>query len=82
MLLEVWQLEGMVFVWTPKARFYRLPFNNVFKMVGLYRSIFGFPLEVKLKLQCSKDTLFVFADQALGLWVPLVKNRKAYYSLP
>ena len=35
-----------------------------------------FPIEVKLKLlNCSKETLFVFADNALGPWVPLVKNR-------
>jgi glycosyltransferase involved in cell wall biosynthesis len=35
-----------------------------------------FPLEVKFKLrECATDTLFVFADQALGPWVPLVCDK-------
>ena len=67
-----------VVVWTPRSRFYRLPFKNALKKwLGYIDQYLFFPLEVKLKLRnCSKDTLFVFADQALGLWVPLVKNRK------
>ncbi|HSN48389.1 MAG TPA: glycosyltransferase, partial [Flavobacterium sp.] len=67
-----------VIIWTPKARFYKLPLmKSLKKWLGYIDQYFVFPLEVKLKLRkCSSDTLFVFADQALGPWVPLVKNRK------
>jgi len=65
-------------VWSPKARFYKLPSNNFFKKwLGYIDQYIVFPAEVKFKLfKSSKDTLFVFADQALGPWVPLVKNKK------
>jgi glycosyltransferase involved in cell wall biosynthesis len=65
-------------VWTPKARFYKLPSNNFFKKwLGYIDQYIVFPIEVKFKLfKSSKDTLFVFADQALGPWVPLVKNKR------
>jgi glycosyltransferase involved in cell wall biosynthesis len=64
-------------IWTPKARFYNLPVKSVFKKwLGYVDQYIVFPLEVKLKLrQCTSDTLFVFADQALGPWVPLVCKR-------
>jgi glycosyltransferase involved in cell wall biosynthesis len=67
-----------VVVWSPKARFYKLPLMHSFKKwLGYIDQYIVFPIEVKLKLRnCSKDTLFVFADQALGPWVPLVKSRK------
>lgn len=66
-----------IVVWTPKARFYKLPLVKFLKKwLGYVDQYFLFPIEVKLKLRnCSNDTLFVFADQALGPWIPLVKNR-------
>jgi len=65
-----------VIIWTPQARFYKLPLKSLKKWLGYIDQYLVFPIEVKLKLQkCSKETLFVFADQALGPWVPLVKNR-------
>ena len=65
-------------VWTPKARFYKIPFIKSFKKwLGYIDQYIVFPIVVKLKLhKSSKDTLYVFADQALGPWVPLVKNKK------
>lgn len=78
MLLDGMQERGhQVTIWTPKSRFYKLPLMKSFKKwLGYMDQYLVFPLEVKLKLRkCSKDTLFVFADQALGPWVPLVKNR-------
>ncbi|MBK0368798.1 glycosyltransferase [Flavobacterium agrisoli] len=67
-----------IIVWSPKARFYKLSFAKFLKKwFGYIDQYIVFPLEVKIKLlNCKKDTLFVFADQALGPWVPLVKNRK------
>jgi glycosyltransferase involved in cell wall biosynthesis len=79
MLLNGMQERGHeIIVWTPKARFYKLPFTkSLKKWLGYVDQYIVFPLEVKLKLiNCSKDTLFVFADQALGPWVQLVKDRK------
>jgi glycosyltransferase involved in cell wall biosynthesis len=75
--------EGMlqrghqVEIWSPKARLYTFPIKvSLKKWLGYLDQYLVFPIEVKLKLRnCSKDTLFVFADQALGPWVPLVKNR-------
>lgn len=75
--------EGMkqrghnVQIWMPKARFYGLQLKGTFKKwLGYIDQYIVFPLEVKLKLKhCGTDTLFVFADQALGPWVPLVCNR-------
>jgi glycosyltransferase involved in cell wall biosynthesis len=67
-----------VIVWSPKARFYKLPFiKSLKKWLGYVDQYIVFPLEVKLKLlNYSDDALFVFADQALGPWVPLVNNKK------
>ncbi|GIZ10045.1 MULTISPECIES: glycosyltransferase [Flavobacterium] len=67
-----------VVIWSPKARFYKIPLvSSLKKWMGYIDQYVLFPIEVKFKLKkCSKDTLFVFADQALGPWVPLVKNRK------
>ena len=76
-------LQGMiergheVEVWSPKARFYLLPIRaSLRKWLGYIDQYILFPFEVKLKLRyTSEDSLFVFADQALGPWVPLVRNR-------
>ena len=79
MLLNGMKEKGHeVEVWTPKARFYKIPISKPFKKwLGYIDQYIIFPLEVKLKLlKSSKDSLFVFADQALGPWVSLVKNRK------
>lgn len=65
-------------VWTPKAFFFRLSFRKAFlqKWFGYVDQFLVFPIQVKFKLlNCSKETLFVFSDNALGPWVPLVKKR-------
>ncbi len=78
MLAEGMKQRGHnVQIWMPKARFYRLQLKGTFKKwLGYIDQYMIFPLEVKLKLKhCGTDTLFVFADQALGPWVPLVCSR-------
>jgi glycosyltransferase involved in cell wall biosynthesis len=77
LLVGMGERGHLVEVWTPKARFFNLPVaDSLKKWMGYIDQYLVFPLEVKLKLRnCTKDTLFVFADQALGPWVPLVKNR-------
>lgn len=78
MLLNGMQERGHeIAVWTAKPRFYKLPLTkSLKKWLGYIDQYLVFPIEVKFKLRnCSNDTLFVFADQALGPWVPLVKKR-------
>ncbi|SEG18492.1 glycosyltransferase [Flavobacterium urumqiense] len=69
--------EHRVQIWMPKARFYNLPLKGAIKKwLGYVDQYIMFPFEVQFKLKhCAANTLFVFADQALGPWVPLVKNR-------
>jgi len=64
-------------VWSPKPFFYRLPCPNRFKKwLGYIDQYLVFPIWVRCTLlKTPSDTLFVFADQALGPWVPLVKKR-------
>ena len=66
-----------VTVWRPRAILYSFFANTIFaKWVGYFDQYILFPLWVRFKLlKQSRDTLYVFADQALGPWVPLVANR-------
>jgi glycosyltransferase involved in cell wall biosynthesis len=77
LLLGMRDRGHLVEIWSPKPRFYKLPFiNTIKKWFGYIDQYILFPFEVRLKLiTCSKETLFVFADHALGPWVYLVKNR-------
>ena len=75
--------EGMearghrVEMWTSTAFFGRLPFGvRLQKWLGYIDQFIVFPLQLRLRLkQLPADTLFVFSDQALGPWVPLVAKR-------
>lgn len=63
-------------IWTPRPRFYTLaPVQFLKKWFGYVDQFVLFPGEVKVKLKAvPPDTIFVFADQALGPWVPLVSH--------
>ena len=64
-------------VWTAQPKFFNIPAPGpVKKWLGYIDQFVVFPREVKRKLKsCHKDTLFIFTDHALGMWVPLVANR-------
>lgn len=65
-------------VWSPTAVFFKLSFQKpaLEKWLGYLDQFLVFPIQVKIRLfSCSKETLFVFSDNALGPWVPLVKKR-------
>lgn len=67
-----------VIEWSPTALFFKLAFKKPFleKWLGYIDQFLVFPIQVKLRLfSCSKETLFVFSDNALGPWIPLVKKR-------
>lgn len=71
------ELGHTVEFWSAKPTFYRLPFPVFLKKwLGYIDQFIIFPLEVKRRLKSvDRNTLFVFADQALGPWVPLVADR-------
>ena len=64
-------------VWTATSQFSRLAKSAFLKKwLGYVDQYVLFPSDVHKRLdRCSSDTLFVFADQALGPWVPLVTHR-------
>ena len=67
-----------VAVWSPKAVFFKLAFKKsvLEKWLGYLDQYIIFPIEVRLRLLTNdKETLFVFSDNALGPWIPLVKKR-------
>ena len=78
MLEQAYVARGhQVQVWSPKARVYNLvPRGRLSKWAGYIDQYILFPLWVRKQLKRqSADTLFVFCDQALGPWIPLVKGR-------
>lgn len=64
-------------VWTPTPVLFRLPLRPKWrKWLGYIDQYLLFPLVVRYRLRSMPHgTLFVFADQALGPWVPLVAHR-------
>jgi glycosyltransferase involved in cell wall biosynthesis len=63
--------------WGPEPVAYKLSAAGPLKKwLGYLDQYVLFPRTVKQRLkQCPPDTLFVFTDQALGPWVPLVADR-------
>ena len=62
---------------TAKAFFFNLPFPLFTKKwLGYIDQFIIFPLKIKSVIKKKhKDTLFVFSDQALGPWIPLIADR-------
>jgi glycosyltransferase involved in cell wall biosynthesis len=64
-------------MWAPTPRFHKLFAGHRYEKWGGYIDQYlVFPMQVRRSLaSTSPDTLFVFADQALGPWMPLLKGR-------
>jgi glycosyltransferase involved in cell wall biosynthesis len=78
MLKTSYEARGhSVEVWSPRARAIRyVPRGRLSKWAGYIDQYVFFPAWIRGTLRrVSEDTLFVFCDQALGPWVPLVKHR-------
>lgn len=64
-------------LWMPRPKFYKfkLPWG-IRKWMGYLDQFVVFPVEIKPRIKaCPLDTLFVFIDHALGLWIPMVADR-------
>lgn len=61
----------------PYPVFYQIPLPESYrKWLGYIDQYIIFPIILLTKLhRIKKDTVFVFLDQALGLWIPLVSHR-------
>ena len=78
MIIEGMQQQGhTVESWTARPFFYKLSVPQRFKKwLGYVDQFIVFPLQVKARIKkLNPETLFVFSDQALGPWVPLVAHR-------
>ena len=66
-----------VSIWSPQAKFFKLSVpESLKKWLGYIDQYIVFPFEVRNRLSKTKpETLFVFIDNALGPWVPLVRTR-------
>jgi len=66
-----------VTLWKPQPRLFKWFAGTQFaKWAGYVDQYVIFPWSVRRGLRgCTAQTLFVFCDQALGPWVPLVKDR-------
>ncbi len=66
--VEVWRPRARVFNWVPRG--------SLSKWGGYVDQYVLFPMWVRRALRSApQEALFVFCDQALGPWVPLVRNR-------
>lgn len=77
MLEQAYQARGhQVQLWSPQAKIYALlPKGRLSKWAGYIDQFILFPFWVRKQLKKQPtDTLYVFCDQALGPWVPFVKN--------
>jgi glycosyltransferase involved in cell wall biosynthesis len=78
MLKSSYEARGhCVHVWSPRAVLFKsFPRGRFSKWAGYVDQYLLFPMWVRKALKrVPVDTLFVFCDQALGPWVPLVETR-------
>ena len=78
MLKAAYEARGhSVEVWAPSAKVYNwVPSGRLSKWAGYVDQYLLFPMTMRSAVtRRPKDTLFVFCDQALGPWVPVVRDR-------
>jgi glycosyltransferase involved in cell wall biosynthesis len=77
MLKAAYESRGhSVEVWSPSARVFNWVPERLSKWAGYVDQYLLFPMTMRTAVtRTSRDTLFVFCDQALGPWVPLVRDR-------
>ena len=78
MLEQAYVARGhQVQMWSPQPKIYTLiPRGRLLKWAGYIDQYLLFPMWVRKQIRRQPaDTLYVFCDQALGPWVPLVKHK-------
>lgn len=78
MIVECFKSKGIQCeVWSPQAKLYKVFAGSTFaKWAGYFDQYVLFPMWVQKKLTFHDSrVLYIFCDQALGPWVPLVSNR-------
>jgi glycosyltransferase involved in cell wall biosynthesis len=62
-------------IYSPPARFFKLPApKSLKKWLGYIDQFLVFPATLKKRIKTHRDTVYVFTDHALGMWVPIVKH--------
>jgi len=76
MLAEGMRKRGHeVEIYSPEAFFFNLPLSSLFKKwLGYIDQLFIFPAIVKKRIKYNHNTLYIFTDHALSMWVPIVKH--------
>jgi glycosyltransferase involved in cell wall biosynthesis len=76
MLADNLRIKGHeVTVYSPKSYFLNLPAPGFLKKwLGYIDQFLVFPAAVKKRIRRNSDTIYVFTDHALGMWVPIVKH--------
>jgi glycosyltransferase involved in cell wall biosynthesis len=76
MLAEGMRQRGYeVAIYSPEPRFFKLPAPGPLKKwLGYIDQFIIFPAIVKKRIKNHKDTLYIFTDHALGMWVPIIKH--------
>jgi len=76
MLAEGMRKRGYeVAVYSPEPHFFKLPLPGPLKKwMGYIDQFVLFPAIVKKRIKAQTNTLYVFTDHALGIWVPITKH--------
>lgn len=62
-------------IYSPKAYFAKFPSPPFLrKWLGYIDQFLIFPSVIKRRIKGADRTLYIFSDQALGMWVPIVKH--------
>jgi glycosyltransferase involved in cell wall biosynthesis len=62
-------------VYSPKAYFFKLPVTpSLKKWLGYIDQFLIFPIIIKKRIRSNTNTVYVFTDHALGIWVPITKH--------
>jgi len=62
-------------IYSPKGYLFNLPVGSFLKKwLGYVDQFIIFPFSIKKKIKNNTNTVYIFTDHALGMWVPMVKH--------
>lgn len=76
MLADNFRSKGYnVKIYSPEAYFFKLPVTaSLKKWLGYIDQFLIFPIIIKKRIKSNTNTIYVFTDHALGIWVPIAKK--------